>query len=182
MQREVSLGATADPSSAKIRAFIEDINSLAGHLTQVDNLVVETLQPFADEVLDYITSMNGRKDVQIQDYKVARAKLQSIFYTLMSMGKNVIVTGHLQGEKDEVTGRSRMNPMVWGKDLPGSIPKMFGEVFQSVGIVTPKGVEYKWLTQPDQFLPFLGSRKADKLPKLIEQNYGYLAQAIANPG
>lgn len=172
--REIGLGASPDPTSAKIRAFIEDLNSLAAHLPQVDNLVVETLQPFAEEALDFIVASNGRRSAEIQDYKVARAKLQSMFFTMMGTGKNVILTGHLQSEKDEITGRGKVNPMVWGKDLPGSIPKMFGEVFQSVALVNPKGVEYKWMTKPDGFLNFLGSRKLDNLPRYIDQDYGYL--------
>ena len=174
--REISLGATPDPSSAKMRAFIEDVNSLASHLTQVDNLVLETLQPFADEMLNFIVASNGRRDTQIQDYKVARDKLQQVFGSLMGTGKNVILTGHLQSEKDEITGRGKVNPMVWGKDLPGSIPKMFGEVFQSLAQVTPQGVKYVWQTKPDQFMTFLGSRKADNLPKFMDQDFGYLAR------
>jgi len=177
MRRDISLGATPDPSATKLRAFIEDVNSLQPHLAEVDNLIVETLQPFAEEVLDFIVSSNGRRDTQIQDYKVARAKIFAIFHSLMATGKNIIVTGHLQSEKDEILGRSRIVPMVWGKDLPGSIPKMFGEVFQSVAIPSEKGVNYQWLTKPDGFLNFLGSRKADKLPKFIDQDFGYMTRA-----
>jgi hypothetical protein len=104
-------------------------------------------------------------------------KVFSIIGSMMGYGLNVIVTGHLQSEKDEITGRGRMTPFVWGKSLPEMIPRLFGEVFQSLIVSDGKGgIKYVWQTKPDAggFIGFLGSRKFDGLPKFIDQNFGYL--------
>lgn len=178
--KEVSLLALPDPSKTKITAFIEDLNTMGKHLDEVDNLILETLAPFGDEVLDFVVASNGRKDTQIQDYKIAKYKIQAIFGSMMGNGKNVIVTGHLQSERDEITGRGKVSPNIWGRDLPASIPKMFGEVFQSVITSDGKGgIKYQWQTKPDAggFLQFLGSRKFDDLPRHIDQDFAYLDQA-----
>jgi hypothetical protein len=175
--RPLTTGASPDPNKVPIQSFIEDINFLGKNLEKVENLIVETLGPFGDSVLDFIVAMNGRKTTEIQDYKVAIAKLAGIFGALMGTRKNVVVTGHLQTEKDDVTGRGRMVPLIWGKSLPDAIPKMFGEVFQSFSRKDAKGgVEYKWQTKPTEWLGFLGTRKFDDLPAVIDQDWSYLSK------
>lgn len=54
--REVSLLALPDPNKTKITAFIEDLNTIGKHLDEVDNLILETLAPFGDEVLDFVVA------------------------------------------------------------------------------------------------------------------------------
>lgn len=182
--REVNLLATPSPKKDRIQGFIEDLNSVGGNLEKIassegqGNLILETLAPFGDEVLDFIVASQGRSDTQIQDYKFARYKLQALLGSMMGYGLNVIVTGHLQSEKDEITGRGRITPQIWGKDLPNSIPKMFGEVFQSLVVAgsVAGSIKYQWMTRPDPggFIGFLGTRKSDNLPKYIDQDFGYL--------
>jgi len=179
LPREISLQAAANPQKQMVQALIEDLNTVPKHSGEVDNLAIEALGALGEGVLDFIVASNNRKDTQIQDYKVARAKLQEILGATFSLGKNVILTGHLQSEKDEITGRGRITPLIWGKDLPSSIPRLFGEVFQSTVIADGKGgIAYKWLTQPDPagFLTFLGSRKLRGLTKYVEQDFGYLGK------
>ena len=176
MPQELGLRSAPDVSAKPIQALIEDVNSIREHLGEVENLILETLGPFADEVLDFVVADNNRKQTEIQDYKTAKKKLFSILGSMMATGKNVVVTGHLQSDKDEVTGRGRVVPLIWGSQLPDLIPKFFGEVFQSVSQPgkRPGEVEYKWVTKPTQWLGFLGTRKFDNLPAVIEQDYGYL--------
>ena len=178
--REVSLLPVAEPKRDKVQWLIEDLNSIGKeHLEEFENLALDPLGPFGDEVLDFIVAANGRKDTQIQDYKVAQYKIYAILGAMMGMGKNVVLTAHLQGEKDEITGRGRMTPLVWGKGLPSAIPRLFGECFQAIAVSDGKGgVGYKWLTKPDPggFIGFLGSRKFDNLPKLVDQDFGYLSK------
>lgn len=183
MPREVSLLANPPLRKDLVEILLKDINSVYQHLdvlaTDEGNgtLIIETLGPFGDAVLDYIVASAGRADTQIQDYRPAMRKIAAVFGSMMGTGMNVIVTGHLQSEKDEITGRGRITPLIWGKILPEAIPKMFGEVFQSVVVSDGKGgVQYKWLTKPEPngFIGFLGTRKFDNLPKYIDQDYGYL--------
>ena len=182
---ELTVNAAPDPSKDKIRWLIEDIRALYQWKDNLaveekkGNVIIETLGSLGDEVLDFIVASNGRKDTQIQDYKIAKYKIQSILGSLMGLGLNFILTGHLQAEREEITGRGRITPMIWGKDLPASIPRMFGEVFQSLVVSdakSPGGIAYKWLTKPDPtgFIGFLGTRRFDDLPKFINQDFGYL--------
>lgn len=181
--REISLLASTPPRKDLIETLIKDINSIYQHMDVIatemskGTLIIETLGPFGDAVLDYIVASAGRSDPQIQDYRPAMRKVAAVFGSMMGTGMNVIVTGHLQSERDEITGRGRITPLIWGKILPEAIPKMFGEVFQSVVQSDGKGgLKYQWLTKPDPngFIGFLGTRKFDNLPKYIEQDYSYL--------
>lgn len=183
VQREISLLANPKEDRTRVDQLIKDINSLRAHPDALaseegpGNLTLETVGSLAEEALSWVVSTQGRTDTQIQDYKIAMRKVFSILGSMMGYGLNVVVTGHLQSEKDEITGRSRITPFVWGKSLPEMIPRLFGEVFQSLVVSDGKGgIKYVWQTKPDAggFIGFLGTRKFDNLPKFLEQDFGYL--------
>ncbi len=191
MPKEISLLANPREDKLRVDQLIKDINSVREHLDALaseegpGNLVLETVGSLAEEVLSWTVASQGRSDTQIQDYKIAMRKVFSIIGSMMGYGLNVVVTGHLQAEKDEITGRSRITPFVWGKSLPEMIPRLFGEVFQSLIVSNGKGgIKYVWQTKPDAggFIGFLGSRKFDGLPKFIEQNFGYLDKLAKEGG
>lgn len=183
VQREVSLVSNPKPDGTKLETLLKDINSLGKNLSALStdegqgNVILETIGPLGDDVLDFIIASNARADVQIQDYKPAWKKVASVFGTMMSFGLNTIVTGHLKSDKDEITGRSKQVPSIFGEVLPSMIPKMFGEVFLSTIISDGKGgIKYAWETKPQAngFIQFLGSRKIDNLPRYMDQDFGYL--------
>jgi len=62
--------------------------------------------------------------------------------------------------------------------MPETIPRLFGEVFQTIVTGTGGTIKYQWLTKPTEGstigLKFLGTRKIDGLPRIIEQDFGYL--------
>lgn len=171
---KLNLTAVASPAREKITTFIDDINSSEAHFKEFDSFVIETLGPLAEEIMDFIVASNGRKDRQIQDYGMGITKLNHVLMSLMATGKNVVLTAHLQNERDELTGRGRTTPLVWGKSLPSTIPKWFSEVFCTVVNSDGKGgIKYQWLTKPEPggFLTFLGSRRKKDLAKFIEQDF-----------
>jgi len=175
-QQKVEVSHLASPSKDRCMALILDINSLEEHKGEFNNISLDSLYPLGIEALDFVVSMNGRRDTQIQDYKIAIQKLCNIINACLSFeDKGCVLTAHLQSEKDEVTGRGRMSPNVWGKDLPSLIPKMFADTFQTVVQTNAKGgVEYLWLTKPEGLVGFLGSRVRDDLPRLVEPDFGKL--------
>jgi hypothetical protein len=175
----VTIDSTAQPSPRKetFLALIRDINTAGHFLSRFDGIGMDSLAPLATEALDFVVAMNSRRDTQIQDYKIAIAKLGEVLNGIFSFGKNFVLTAHLQSETDQVTGRGRVVPQVWGKDLPSDIPKKFSEVFQTQTVPNPKtknGVDYRWLTRPDGFINFLGSRLRDDLDRSIEQDFSKL--------
>jgi hypothetical protein len=179
---KLTLGAKAAPTKDRMQAFIEDVLSMEKHLGEFDNIAVETLAPMTEAALDFIVASNGRTETQIQDYGVAFDKVEAIIGTLMSFGKNVIATAHLESMKDEKTGRVRTLPLVIGKKLGPKMPKLFSEIFASEVTGTADKPKYVWNTKPEPggFLTFLGSRKDkySKLPKFIEPDYGYLTKLL----
>ncbi len=181
--REISLQVNPREDKNRVDTLIKDLNSVGKNLAAIaseggpGNLILETIGSLGEEVLSWVVTSNGRTDTQIQDYKVAQKKMFSIIGSMMGYGLNVVVTGHLQAEKDEITGRSRITPFIWGKSLPEIIPRLFGEVFQSLVMGDGKGgIKYVWQTKPDAggFIGFLGTRKFDNLPKFLEQDFSYL--------
>lgn len=176
---EIVPTAQANPQKGRFLSLIQDINTCGKHMDRFDGVALDSLAPFATEALDFVVAMNNRKDTQIQDYKITLSKIGEVLNALFSFGKNFVMTAHLQSETDQVTGRGRVVPQVWGKDLPSDIPKKFSEVFQTQTMSNPKtsgGVDYMWLTKPDGFVNFLGSRLRDDLPRIIPQDFAKLAE------
>ncbi len=177
--QEIVLTATANPQRARFMSLMTDINTAGRNLDKFDAEAIDSLSPFAAEALDYVVAMNNRKDVQIQDYNIAIAKIREVFNAVFSHGKHFIMTAHLQSESDAITGRGRVVPQVWGKSLPSDIPKAFSEVFLTQTIPNakaPNGTDYLWLTRPDGFVNFLGSRLRDDLARVIPQNFEELSK------
>jgi hypothetical protein len=176
--QEITLSATANPQRGRFMSLMTDINTAGRNLSQFDAEAIDSLSPFADEALSYVVAMNNRKDVQIQDYNIAIEKMKEIFNAIFSHGKHFVMSAHLQSETDVVTGRGRVVPLVWGKTLPSKVPQSFSEVFMTQTIPNPKapnGTDYLWLTRPDGFVNFLGSRLRDDLSRMVPQNFEDLA-------
>ena len=152
--------------------FIKDANSLPEHKEDYDNIAIDSLKPFATESLDFIVALNGRNSPQIQDYRDAIKKIMEVLFRLQGLGKCLVMNAHYQAERDEITGKSRQVPQVWGKDLPQDVLKWFSTALQSVATTDGKGgTSYSWNTKPEGLIESLGSRTFDNLPKLIPQNY-----------
>jgi hypothetical protein len=185
---DVALIAAPIPSKLLIENTTKDVNSIKKHLAELateegpGNIVIETVGSFGMAIFDYLVATNGRAAVQVQDYIPVAKKFASLLGKCMSYGLNVVLTGHLQSDRDEVTQKGRLVPLVWGSSIREAVPRMFGECFQSLVTSDGKGgVKYQWLTKPDPngFIGFLGTRKmdADKLPKFVDQDYSYLDKA-----
>ena len=162
-------------SPSGMLSFIRDANSLPDHGKDYENLGIDSLSPFAKECLDLVIALNGRNSPQIQDYRDAIGKVKEILFKLQGLQKNFVLLAHFQAEKDEITGRSRQVPQVWGKDLPQDILKWFSTVLQSQALSNGKGgTDYSWKTKPEGLVESLGSRLVDDLPATIPQDFGAL--------
>jgi phage nucleotide-binding protein len=65
----------------------------------------------------------------LKDYQIAISHFKNTVAQLLSLPCNVVVTAHLQIDKDEMTGEILRQPLIFGKDLPGWLPMVFEEVY-----------------------------------------------------
>lgn len=101
-------------------------------------LVLDSLTTFSDEVMRYLIRLNpkvARMTVQgvtvpsQQDYQIARMYFKQFLTELLNQPCNVIVTAHIQVEKDESTGEIHRSAMIAGK-LSRELPIYFPEVYR----------------------------------------------------
>ena len=80
------------------------------------------------------------------DYVPQKVKIQNWINTFMTLPCDFFLTGHLEGLKDDVTGRMSYRYMVTGK-AQVTIPLLFDEIYVMDPKSTASGVEYRILTQ-----------------------------------
>ena len=80
-----------------------------------------------------------------QDYTPQKTKIVNWLKVLLNLPCNVIVTGHLEGSKDDVTGSISYRFMTTGKGEV-TIPLEFDEIWVADTKKTSKGVEYRLIT------------------------------------
>lgn len=104
-----------------------------------ETIGLDSLTTFSDESMKYLIKTNPGVKRQItnavqlpvlQDYQMARIWFKQIITAMLGLPCNVIMTAHIQVEKDEVTGRILRSPMMAGK-LAHELPIFFGEVWRA---------------------------------------------------
>jgi hypothetical protein len=146
------------PEKERIPAFLE-------RTKQIDTLIAAKKElPFKTLVLDSITTFTNilMRDYLVrsytmlkrplpelygqQDYGILATQLKTIIPNLLVLPCNVIVLGHVESDKDELTGIISRQPMMPGKNAP-TLPIWFEEVY--VAKLNAKG-ERVLQTQPDK--------------------------------
>jgi hypothetical protein len=183
LPNQIGEGQEPTADSSRFIRFIKDCNTLPEHLGEFDNISLDSFAQFATAALNFIVALNGRAMPQIQDYLKGLLKIKEILYRLQSLKKNLVVIAHFQTEKDEITGRGRQVPQVWGKDLPQEIIKWMSTTFQALATPDGKGgTLYRWNTKPEGLVESLGSRVWDNLPKFIDQSFEKLFELVNKGG
>ena len=102
-------------------------------------IVLDSLTTFCDESMKYLIKSNpgikrtvtrGVQVPALQDYGMFRIFMKQTLMAIPAMPCNVIVTAHIQIEKDENTGEILRTPMMPGK-LARELPIYFAEVYRS---------------------------------------------------
>jgi AAA domain len=65
----------------------------------------------------------------LKDYQIAISHIKNTISGLLNLPCNIVMTAHLQTDKDELTGEIMRQPLIFGKDLPGWLPMVFEEVY-----------------------------------------------------
>lgn len=97
-----------------------------------DNVGFDSATTFLDLIMDRILTINGRAGQwpQQDDYGPQMVAFTNVVRTLVSMGKTIYMTGHLEYQKDKLTERVYRQPVMTGK-LRTKIPLLFSDIFVS---------------------------------------------------
>lgn len=119
-------------------------------------VVLDSLTTYSDLLLAEIirqtkhtlkTPIPGRDDIPgLQTYQVNGVHFKAQLNDFLALPCNVIVTAHLDVDKDELTGRIERKPKMSGK-LATYLPIVFGEVYRQYVEGTGAGRKYVWQTQ-----------------------------------
>ena len=101
----------------------------AGFFDPYNVISLDSATTFLDLIMDRILTINGRAGQwpQQDDYGPQMVAFTNVCRTLTSLGKIVVMTGHLEMKKDELSQRIFRSPMFTGK-LKAKIPLLFSDV------------------------------------------------------
>ena len=155
----------------KLEAIVKGIYQEAEKGTlPYKTIVIDSLTTMSSSILEhYLVAQPGIKRAlaginAMQDYQLLDKQLTTLITGLLSLDCNVVMTGHLNMEKDETTGAVEYKPLMAGK-FADKLPIYFEEVY--VARVNEKG-EYVLQTQSDHKYKCRSQRNH---PKEIKSNY-----------
>lgn len=85
----------------------------------------------------------------IQDYGIFASHFTQMLVRLLSLPANVVVTGHISTDKDELTGEIIRGPFLPGKQAPQMVPILFEEVYRAYAETKDGKASYFAQTQSD---------------------------------
>lgn len=141
-------------------------------------IVLDSLTTFSDEAMRYLMRMNpgikrtetkGALTPALQDYQVSRLFFKQFITEFLNFPCNVVVTAHIQTEKDEMTGEILRSPMMSGK-LAHELPIYFSEVYRAFV------KDGKYLAQTKSDNKFQCRTQIKGLPSEIPLSYTELAK------
>ena len=123
-----------------------------GFFNQYDAIALDSATTFLDLIMDRVLTINGRAGSwpQQDDYGPQMLTFLNVCRTLNSLGKPILMTGHMEVKKDELQQRIFRQPMMTGR-LKLKIPLLFSDVFVCEVENDGRGqVKHKIMTAPDR--------------------------------
>ncbi len=120
-----------------------------GYFDHFGTYCLDSSSTWTDAIMNNILQKEGQAGKPprwAHDYVPQKVKIQNWIKVLMKLPCNFILTGHLEGSKDEVSGQLSYRYMVTGKAAV-TIPLLFDEIYVMDPKQTASGVEYRILTQ-----------------------------------
>lgn len=138
-------------------------------------VVIDSATIMATEMLNWVvafeTGIKRNKDIKsrqmasLQDYMIFAPTFSSFIFELFALPWNVMMTGHVAIDKDELTGEISRNPLIPGQ-MSKKLPIYFNEVYVSLY----KNDKYVVQTKPDYKYSACRSQ-IQGLPKEVEFTY-----------
>lgn len=119
-----------------------------GYFDHIGTYCIDSITTFSNYIMNHVLYKAGRVNAnpQQQDYLLQMTMIKTAISTIMSIPCDIVVNGHLEMTKDEVSGQVLMRLLVTGK-LTNQLPLLFSEVYVSVAKATAAGIQYSLLTQ-----------------------------------
>ena len=123
-----------------------------GFFDNIDAIMFDSATTLLDLIMDRVLTVNGRAGSwpQQDDYGPQMLAFQNVCRSLTSLGKTVVMTGHVEMKQDELTKRIYRAPMMTGR-LRTKVPLLFSDIYLCEGTNDGKGVtKHVIQTVPDR--------------------------------
>jgi hypothetical protein len=137
----------------------------------IRHVAIDSLTSLQKPVMEYVMAINCRVLTTMQDWGQAINKVDEIVQSSVALPFDFIMTCHIQAEKDEMSGRIREIPLIYGKQLPNMLLAKFDDIFLTIKERTPAGLQFWWGSTPEGLLQCIGTRNFDNLPVRVEPNF-----------
>lgn len=128
-----------------------DEKAAKGYFKQFDVLALDSATTLLDLIMERLLTLNARQGTfpQQDDWGPQMVTFANIIRTFMSLGKMLLVTGHLKTDKDEFTQKIVQLPLFTGQ-LREKLPLLFSDIFVTSATTDAKGaVKYQIHTVPN---------------------------------
>lgn len=144
-----------DSGASLYRKWEEDFEDKLrdGFFDSYDVIGIDSFTTLSDLVMDGVLALNGRPGTwpNLDDYGPQMLTLTNICRTLVSLGKTVYFTGHIETRQDETTKRIMNQPVMTGR-LKSKLPLLFSEILITEAQTDMKGnVSFNIQTRPDRY-------------------------------
>jgi hypothetical protein len=121
-----------------------------GYFSMIGTYFLDSATTWASAAMNVILEKAGRKGMapHQQDYLPAMVMIENAIKDLVSLPCDVILTAHLDVDKDEATGRMFVGPLFVGK-LKQRVPLLFDELYCAQVRRSAAGETYNLLTRSD---------------------------------
>lgn len=101
-----------------------------GFFDAYDVIALDSATTFLDAIMDRTLTINGRAGQwpQQDDYGPQMVTFTNVCRTLISMGKTIFMTGHMELRQDSLSNKIYRQPMMTGR-LKTKIPLLFSDIF-----------------------------------------------------
>jgi hypothetical protein len=120
-----------------------------GYFNHFSTYAIDSATTWSDAIMNQILKSEGvagQPPRWAKDYIPQKMKIQNWLKVLLQVPCDFFLTGHLEGNKDEVSGKMSYRFMTTGKGSI-TIPLLFDEIYVLDPKGTSAGVEYRILTQ-----------------------------------
>lgn len=107
-------------------------------------------------------------------YGKAIEKMKEIIDTCCHLPFDFVLTAHVQGDKDEITGKIKEEISIYGKKLPELIASMIDDIYFCSEDLSSGHPRYLWSSHSQGFLKAMRTRSFDNLPLTFEANFSKL--------
>lgn len=121
-----------------------------GYFDHIGTYMIDSATTWASAAMNVILKKAGRLGGPPfqQDYLPAMAMIENAIKDIITLPCDVILTAHLDVDKDEATGRMFVGPLFVGK-LKQRIPLLFDELYCAQVKKSAAGEQYSLLTRGD---------------------------------